>query len=66
MLVFTLELTLAVMAVPCCGWHVFVTVAREMVLCAAAQRKTSNPNGRTSVPPKRWNGRSDRGSAPKN
>ena len=42
MLVFTLELTLAMMAVPCCGWYVFVTVAREMVLCAAAQRKRSN------------------------
>ena len=37
MLAFTLTLTLAVMVVVCCGWHVFVIVSRETVLRVAAQ-----------------------------
>ena len=40
-LVFTLTVTLALTVVLCCGWHVIVTVAREMVLFAGAQRAPS-------------------------
>ena len=42
MLASTLTQTLALTVVLCCGWHVFVTAAREMVLCAAAQTGSSH------------------------